>query len=603
MLLILSVLLLCPIHIISQDTSPATVFKNVRVFDGEKIIPPCTVVITADKISAVNGDAPVPEGAELIDGNGLTLLPGFFDAHVHIWGVDSLRQSLAFGVTTVVDMYMELKTMNSLKKAQAQGKANDRAYFISPGILVTAPGGHGTQYGLAIPTIKEPREAQDFVAARIAEGSDFIKIIWDDGGTYAMTRPTLDLETVTAVIEAAHQQGKLTIIHADSLQKCIDALDAGVSGLAHLYFNNAFDPEFGRLAAQKKAFVIPTLTVLEGMHGVSQAVTLADNTGMEAFLKPSDLTSLESTFPFNTEKGAYEAAEKAVEQLNVENVPILAGSDAPNPGTTYGASLHRELELLVKAGLSPLEALRSATSIPAQTFGLKDRGLIQEGKLADLVLVQGDPSQDIKDTRNIISVWRAGKKVDRDKYKASVAKEKLRIEKQKKSPQPENSESGWISDFEGEKIAAHFGAGWSVSTDSMTGGKSKAEYRLEPEGAQDSSGSLLITGVVDKDSATPWAGAFFSPGKAMMNPANLSFKKAISFWAKGDGKTYSIMIFAQSLGFMPAMLTFQAGPDWKEFTFPFDDFKLEGYDIMGIFIGGSTEPGAFRLQIDDVRLK
>ncbi|MFA9453824.1 MAG: hypothetical protein ACERK6_07895, partial [Candidatus Aminicenantaceae bacterium] len=99
-----------------------------------------------------------------------------------------------------------------------------------------------------------------------------------------------------------------------------------------------------------------------------------------------------------------------------------------------------------------------------------------------------------------------------------------------------------------------------------------------------------------------WAGAFFSPGPAMMQPANLSARSSINFWAKGDGKTYSVMIFAQSLGFMPAMLSFEAGPEWKEHTFLFEDFSIDGSDIMGIFIGGSDELGDFKLNIDNVRL-
>jgi hypothetical protein len=77
---------------------------------------------------------------------------------------------------------------------------------------------------------------------------------------------------------------------------------------------------------------------------------------------------------------------------------------------------------------------------------------------------------------------------------------------------------------------------------------------------------------------------------------------AVQFWAKGDGKVYNVMIFAQSLGFIPAMLEFEAGPEWKEFTFPFQDFGVEGFDIQGIFIGGAPELGSFRLQIDNVRL-
>jgi hypothetical protein len=218
-------------------------------------------------------------------------------------------------------------------------------------------------------------------------------------------------------------------------------------------------------------------------------------------------------------------------------------------------------------------------------------------------LVKGDPTEDITATRNIVGVWREGVKVDREKYRAEAEAGKRAMEKQQNTPPPQNSESGVISDFEGENISARFGAGWSISTDALMGGKSTAEYRLNEGGAQGSRQSLLITGKVLEGSQSRWAGAFFSPGPAMMTSANLSFKKSISFWAKGDGKTYSVMIFAQSLGYMPASLSFVAGPGWQEFTFPYEDFSIVGNDIMGIFNGGSEELGEFSLQIDNVHLK
>jgi imidazolonepropionase-like amidohydrolase len=106
-------------------------------------------------------------------------------------------------------------------------------------------------------------------------------------------------------------------------------------------------------------------------------------------------------------------AEAAIKQLIDARVPILAGSDAPSPGTAYGVSLHGELSLLVRAGLSPVEALMAATSAPARTFRLSDRGSIRAGMRADLVLVDGDPTQDILATRRIVSVWKRGVPVQR----------------------------------------------------------------------------------------------------------------------------------------------------------------------------------------------
>jgi len=345
------------------------------------------------------------------------------------------------------------------------------------------------------------------------------------------------------------------------------------------------------------------LTILESLNGTSGASAMAEDPHLSPFLRPMDIQLLNQTLPFHTERGAYEAAEKALRQLKAHAVPILAGTDAPNSGTTYGASLHRELLLIVQAGLAPIEALRSATSIPAAKFNLRDRGRIQPGLIADLVLVKGDPTKNIRATRAIERVWKKGVEFDREDYRAFVKKEEESSKRKKDVPPPEYLVSGLISDFEGDEITAEFGAGWSISTDDMLGGKSTALYSLVKGGAQDSKGSLLITGNIDSESKIVWGGALFSPGSGIMTPADLSSKSAISFWAKGEGKKYIVMIYAVSLGYRPAIQTFVAGPEWKEYEFPLEKFNVEGNDIMGIFIGSSPERGQFSLQIDNVRLK
>ena len=101
-------------------------------------------------------------------------------------------------------------------------------------------------------------------------------------------------------------------------------------------------------------------------------------------------------------------------------MPILAGTDAPNPGTAHGASIHRELELLVRAGLAPIEALRAATSAPAKAFSLLDRGRVAAGLRADLLLVHGDPTRDIRATRDIAAIWKTGHIVDRETYRDEI---------------------------------------------------------------------------------------------------------------------------------------------------------------------------------------
>lgn len=584
------------------ETRKPTAIKGARVFDGEKLWTRATVIIKDGKIAALGEDILIPPDAEVIDGEGKTLLPGLIDAHVHVWDAAQLRQAVFFGVTSVIDMFTtNLNVLKTGLKTQEATGAVDGAFFISPGICVTVAGGHGTQFGPGIPTISGPEKAQEFVDARIAEGSDFIKIMLDDGSAYAMPRPTISNETMAAVIRAAHRRNKMVVIHAATLQNCLDALDAGVDGLAHLYFNDAHDPDFGRLAARKNAFVIPTFSVLQTLAGMHEASALARDPLISPYLKPFDVQNLERSYPFMGKEANYRAAEKALPQLREAGVPILAGTDAPNPGTTFGASLHRELELLVRAGLSPTDALRAATSVPAAQFELEGRGRIRAGMIADLVLVNGNPTQDVRATRDIVSIWKGGRPVDRDDYEAEAKKE--RTVPAVSAPVPEYGGSGLISDFEGEKVESRFGAGWLVSTDAFMGGKSRAAMDLAPGGAQGSASALSITGTIVPGSAATWAGAMFMPGPAMMAPADLSAMRSIRFWAKGDGREYACMIFAQSLGWTPAAQRFAAGPEWREYTFTFDSFRLKGNDIMGIFFGASGGTGDFALRIDNVSLE
>jgi len=600
-LVVLLLSLMCPRHVAGgAETGGALVFRNARVFDGARVLPRATVLVRDGRIAAVGPEVQAPEGARVIDARGKTLLPGLIDSHTHVFGPEVLRAALVFGVTTELDMFMSDAVLDSIRKDLAGEKGADIADLRSAGTLVTAPGGHGTEYGLPIPTLSSPEQAQAFVDARIAEGSDYIKIVYDDGKALGLSFPTLSRETLKAVIAAAHARKKLAVVHIGSLQGAREAVEAGADGLAHAFIDRIPEADFGRLVASHHAFVVPTLTVLESVSGRGGGAALAADPAIAPFLSPGGQADLNRAFPKLAGAAAnYAAAEEAVRQLRAAGVPMLAGTDAPNPGTTHGASLHRELELLVKAGLTPAEALAAATSVPAQQFGLEDRGMIAPGKRADLLLVNGDPTADITATRKIAGVWKLGVTVDRDSYRAEM--EKQRAEASRSAGVPPGAKPGLVSDFEDGKPSARFGAGWQVSTDSLQGGQSKASFKVVENGAQKSKGALLIEGEVDGGLPYAWAGAIFFPGEVPMAPADLSSKKQVSFWAKADGRSYNVMLFAPSQNFAPLAQTFVPGTEWKQFTFKLSQFNgYDGHDLAGLFIGAGLPAGKFALQIDDV---
>jgi imidazolonepropionase-like amidohydrolase len=398
----------------AQSPPNAFVIRNVRVFDGESVAAQQTVVISLGKIAGVGINIAVPAGAQEISGEGRTLLPGLIDAHVHLpafGSADALQQMLAFGVTTGVVMGVHPLAVSRLKDIKASD-APDVAALLSAGLVATAPGGHPLQMdgggpGGAYPTLTTAGEADGWVAARLTEGSDFIKIIYDDtSDAYARTLPTLDEPTVAALVTAAHARGKLAVAHIGNERYARGAIAAGVDGLAHLFVGPTVSADFGRFAASHGVFVIPTLSVLYSACGKSDGPEFLKDASIMSRVKPQFRPLLE--MPLASSAVSCEAAPQAIRQLVAAKVPMLAGTDAPAPGLTYGASVHKELEHLVAAGLTPTAALAGATSAIARAFRISDRGRIAPGLRADLLLVNGDPTKDIRATRNVVRIWKKG---------------------------------------------------------------------------------------------------------------------------------------------------------------------------------------------------
>jgi beta-glucosidase len=175
------------------------------------------------------------------------------------------------------------------------------------------------------------------------------------------------------------------------------------------------------------------------------------------------------------------------------------------------------------------------------------------------------------------------------------------------APVPAGSETNMVSDFEEGKIKSAYGM-WIPANDSMnSGGKSKSNLNVIEGGAAGTKHAMEVKGELIPGAPFTFAGTLFFPGNAPMQPANLSKKSSISFWAKGDGSTYTLMVLTGQRngqnGDPPAMTTFVAGPEWKQFTFPFSTFETDGSDISGLGFIRMQEPGKFQFQIDEVEIK
>ena len=586
----------------AQDkTKPACfAIRDVRVFDGLKAIEKTTVLVRGGKIENVAAAMKIPADARIIDGSGKTLLPGLIDSHTHIFGT-GLQQSLQFGVTTDIDMFTSVEFLKAMKAQQAAGPNPDRSDLISSGTLATVPGGHGTEFGIAIPTLTKPEEAQAFVDARIAEGSEFIKIIYSHGWQF----PSLDKPTLAALIQAAHNRKKLAAVHIDTEQDARDAIESGADILAHVWYDHEPDDALMTLAREHHCILIPTLTVISTICGLKPGVALINDPELEPLIPSSALAGLKTQFPGTSFTQAnFDVAAGAASAFKKNGLVVLAGTDAPNPGTTYGASLHQELELLVQSGLTPAEALTAATALPAKVFGLADRGRIAKGLRADLLLVDGNPTANIKDTRRIAGIWKEGVELDRTSYRETIAQEKKPAASQPAPAFLSELAVGMLSDFEDGTPGSRFGSGWIPSTDAMMGGKSTVEVKIAAGGANSSHHCLALSGEVAAGLAYAWSGTIMFPAGKPFEATDLSKAERISFWAKGDGQTYRILLYSKETGYMPTTQSFTCGAEWREVSFAFKDFpKLNSTQITAIGFTAGPKPGPFSFSLDDIELK
>jgi imidazolonepropionase-like amidohydrolase len=370
--------------------SEAIAITNVKVFDGNALTEERTVVIENGVIS----NATTAE--RMIDGQHGTLLPGFIDCHVHLASLAQLEQGTQWGCTTMLDMGSQSMALTDSLRHR-KGLADIRG----AGNVASAPGGFQTTR-MGFPSssaVTGPADANRFVADRVAEGADYIKVIVED--PQRMGSAALDVPTIAALVEAAHQASLKAIAHVTTLAALTSAVDAGVDVLTHAPIDADAGENLAISIAKRGMVSVPTLTMMRGTASV--AAHLPTHAGS---------------------KIDYAHARSTVTVFHRTGVTILAGTDAhqapatpantvpaPFPDVPHGQALHAELGLLVEAGLTPAEALRSATVVPAEYFGLTDRGVIEVGRRADLLLIEGDPTRDITTTRTIRGVWVAGVQV------------------------------------------------------------------------------------------------------------------------------------------------------------------------------------------------
>lgn len=322
---------------------------NYPLFDGTQVWENASVVIENGVISA-----------ETVLGTGdvdsrYFLMPGLIDAHTHMGTMTQVEAMLQHGITATCDV----------SASQDLVAASDQ--------LLIHPSA-GMAMGMVL-------SGKSYVDKACESGAKYIKVL-------LFSPHSIGKRALSSIVDAAHEKDLKVAVHATEIATVQQAVDAGADILLHVPMKEPFPAELARTMADKGIAVAPTLVMME---------TFA-HSGRNGYLPEH-----------------YANAEAAVRLLHDSGVEILVATDANTgsfaPGVAYGSSLHREMALLVQAGLSPLEVLQGVTAKNAQAFDLSGIGTIAPGQKANLILIEGRPDQAITDSAKIVQIWVDGKPI------------------------------------------------------------------------------------------------------------------------------------------------------------------------------------------------
>lgn len=582
------------------------IIRNVSLYDGEKLFEKIDVLIRDNRVFKTGENLANPTSLPELNAPGKTLLPGFIDAHAHAYG-SALQEALNFGVTTELDMFTMPEFANPHQQKREKVDNSKMADLFSATILATAPGGHGTEYGLKIPVLETPNQVDNFVKERIAQGADYIKAVYNSIKAEHQYSPSISKEILQALIVSAHKNDRMLVVHVDNLLSAKEAIASGANGIIHSFMDKVVDVELIRIMKKNDAFIIPTLSVEASVAQLSDGKRLLQQVTLQNYLSKQQVQQLNSGFPdFGIPPAALQKALKGVKKLSDAGISILAGSDAPNPGTSHGISLHGELQLLVKAGLSNQQAIHSATGAASKHFPVGQRGTLQIGAMASMLLVDGDPFEDISRTQHIQTIWKNGVQFKR------IFAEEVSVQNQKLA-------AGLISDFNVSINQTLIGKGIGVSTDEFAGGKSEVTLtqrsrkhtlnkgqsveRLQEDSSPDQ--YLHAKGEIKAGFMFPWGGFAFLPGQSMQHGVDLSNINSMIFDARAGADTehFSVLLFQQG-SFQPAEKIIKLSHQWKSYKIGLKEFaNTDLSNIVNISIVVTKKRGPFEFMIDNLKFE
>lgn len=411
--------------------------EHVTLIDGtgRAAVADASVLVEGERIvRVVRGNPDVPAGTTRIDGRGKYLIPGLMDVHIHLrggvtLGKDGIREAakddregaqalqgyLYSGVTTVYDSGNLPDYIFGLRARERSGDLVAPRVLATGGI-VTYPGSHGSGPGATL--VDDWPEAIPALEAHLALEPDIVKLTLEERGWGARPLiPLLPVDLMQRIIEFCNDRGVRTTVHISSELRARQAIFAGADALAHPDIQGPITDAFAKLMGAKKIPMATTLTIGENYSRLAEHPEYLDQPLYRAVLDADDIEKLQ------TETAAEYRAETwtwwmklmtPVAQDNVRKIHEAGGVLALGTDQSSGPAAHREMELLVGAGIPPLDVIRIATLNAATYLGrARDYGSVEEGKVADLVLLNADPVADIDNAKQIDSVIKGGRVIDR----------------------------------------------------------------------------------------------------------------------------------------------------------------------------------------------
>lgn len=416
------------------------IIDSVTLIDGTGASPSpdMTVVIEDGRFRDIRPSALQTENIDgkHIDGRGKFLIPGLMDMHVHLkggveitpenlrkidsdrpLGIKALHSYLYSGVTSIYDAGNNPDYIFSLRADERAGKIVSPRIFATGGI-VTQPGGHAD--GAGATTVESWPEARIDLDRHIARKPDLLKLTFDEHGWGERPLiPLLDLGLMQTIIEYYNDHGIRTTVHTSSERRARQAIYAGVDTLAHPVIQGPISDDFARLMAAKQIPMTTTLTIGENYSRLVEHPEYLDEPLYRQALTPAEIQQLRNETRSAWQRRMWTAWMKLmtpVAQENLRRIHEAGGVLVLGTDQTIGPAVHREMELLQKAGIKPAEIIRIATLNGAIFLGKqREMGSIEPGKLADAVLLDADPTLDVNNMKRIDAVIKAGELIDRSR--------------------------------------------------------------------------------------------------------------------------------------------------------------------------------------------